>query len=206
MSQNAMSPKGMSLFDATGERKYLSAGERTRFYDALDGLDDPKERSFCETLYWTGCRPSEALALTAQQIDPEECRIIIRSLKKRGPLKGRHLRAVPVPDSFMRRLCAVHAIAQSQANGDQARLWPFSRTTAWKRVRAVMAAAGLSGRKACARGLRHAYGVNAAVNCVPQSRIRVWLGHADDATTAIYLEMAAPEDHAIARRMWGTAA
>lgn len=195
----------MSLFTGRGERKYLCAAERERFYAALDTLADLKDRTFCETIYWTGCRPSEALALTALNIDLDDGVVVIRSLKKRGPLKGRHFRPVPVPRAFLRDLDRVHDLRHWQAQpggGAQTRLWPFSRTTGWKRVRAVMEAAQIGGIKASAKGLRHAYGVHAALSRVPESRIKTWLGHANIATTEIYLDMAAHEDRAMAQRMW----
>ena len=205
MAQGQPTYKGMTLFTQGGERKYLSAGERERFLAALHVLGRPEERTFCETLYWTGCRPSEALALTAHNIDIEGGAVIVRSLKKRGEWKGRHFRCIPVPRPYIERLDAVHHLRPTQARplgyGDMP-LWCFSRTTAWRLTRAVMDAAGITGARACAKGLRHAYGVHAALASVPETRIKKWLGHASLATTEIYLDMAAPEDRAIARRMW----
>ncbi len=205
MSYGTATYKGMTLFTETGERKYLSASERRQFLAALRVLDCPQERTFCEMLYWTGCRPSEALALTALNIDIDAGVIIVRSLKKRGECKGRHFRPIPVPRAFMERLETVHELRRTQAcpnNGDHARLWGFSRTTGWHRIRRVMDAGGIFGIHACAKGLRHAYGVHAALASVPETRIKKWLGHASLATTEIYLDMAAPEDRAIAERMW----
>src|SRR3546814_1222171 len=85
----------MSLYTFAGERKYLCASERKGFYAALSVLENPEHRTFCETIYWTGCRPSEALALCALNIDMGEGMVVVRSLKKRGRLKGRHFRPVP---------------------------------------------------------------------------------------------------------------
>ena len=107
----------------------------------------------------------------------------------------------------MARLDQVHGIREAQTNvdhGRDARLWTFSRTTGWKRMQTVMRAAGLTGVKACAKGLRHAYGVHAAVNKIPETRIKKWLGHESLETTEVYLDVTGPEDRAIARRMWGT--
>lgn len=205
MPYGAATYKGMTLFTQAGERKYLSAAERTRFLAALPVLECPRERTFCEMLYWTGCRPSEALALTALNIDIDGGAIIVRSLKKRGDCKGNHFRPIPVPRKFMKRLEAVHGLCSAQAcldGGAHLRLWSFSRTTGWNRVRRVMDAGGISGVRACAKGLRHAYGVHAALASMPETRIKKWLGHASLATTEIYLDMAAPEDRAIAQRMW----
>lgn len=197
--------KGMSLFTACGERKYLSPRERARFYDALPVLEDSCDQTFCETIYWTGCRPSEALFLSLANFDLDDCAIIVRSLKKRGRLKGRHFRAIPVPRDYLERMDKVHGIRAAQARADHGRdtrLWLFSRTTGWRLVHAVMEAAELTGVKACAKGLRHAYGVNAAMNNIPETRIKKWLGHESLETTEVYLDVVGPEDHAIAERMW----
>ena len=196
--------KGMTLFTQAGERKYLSEQERVRFLAALPILRDPEAQTFCETLYWTGCRPSEALALTPQHIDTEGAAVIVRSLKKRGEWKGRHFRSIPVPRPYIDHLDEVHhiGVALAQPGRDETPLWRFSRTTAWRRAHAVMEAAGITGIRACANGLRHTYGIHAALTKVPETRIKKWLGHASLATTEIYLDMAAPEDRAIASRMW----
>lgn len=197
--------KNMSLFTHAGERKYLSQRERLRFYDALDVLPDPKDRMFCELIYWTGCRISEALDLPALRVDIDEDTVVFRTLKKRGKLKGRHFRPVPVPPDFMVRLAEVHELhrVKSRPDGGVAkRLWTFSRTTGWLRIKTVMDAAGLSGISACAKGLRHAYGVHAVVSEVPVPSLQRWLGHASLETTSIYIDAAGFEDRKIARRMW----
>lgn len=205
MSYSSPSFKGMSLFTHKGERKYLTSLERERFLKALPILTNLKERSFCEMIFWTGCRPSESLALTALNIDIDEYMVIIRSLKKRGRMKGQHFRPLPLPEDYMHRLNQTHAIREAQAQpdgGESARLWDFSRTKGWKLVKTVMSAAGISGAKGCGRGLRHAYGVNAALKRVPETRIKKWLGHESLATTEIYLDIAGAEDRLIAERMW----
>ena len=205
MAQSASILNDMTLFTPVGERKYLTLAESARFLDALPVLDNAADRTFCEMIYWTGCRPSEALALTALSVDLEEQWVMIRSLKKRGRLKGRHFRPVPVPEEFMTRLDAVHGIRRAHTQpdrGENVRLWPMGRTTAWERVQTVMRAAGIHGERASAKGLRHAYGVHSALIKAPESRIQKWLGHASRATTDVYLDMDGPEDRAIAARMW----
>jgi integrase/recombinase XerD len=197
--------QGMSLYSSVGERKYLTAEERRRFLAALPVLADPAERSFCEMIHWSGCRPSEALALRAHQIDLRQRVVVIRSLKKRGELKGRHFRTVPLPAGFVRRLETVHDLRTRQAQPGQGcavPLWCFGRTKGWRIIRTVMDEAGLSGVKSTARGLRHALGVHAAVSQVPEARLQSWLGHASRETTAIYIDATGPEDRAIAARMW----
>lgn len=129
----------------------------------------------------------------------------MRSAKKRGDKKNRVFRAVPVPSAFIDKLEQVHNIHRIQYFDDMRlndRLWRFSRTTGWRRMAGVMNKAGLSGVKACSRGLRHSMGVHAASNFVPESRIQKWLGHESLDTTSIYMDMAGLEDRAIAKRMW----
>ena len=58
----------MQLFDAKGRRLYCTEEERRASVAAA--AKAPREvRTFCGTLHATGCRISEALALTALQID-----------------------------------------------------------------------------------------------------------------------------------------
>lgn len=196
---------GLSLFTDIGERKYLSAAERVRFLEFAARRDDPAQYTFCAMLHWTGCRPSEARAMTALHVDCDNAAVVIQSLKKRGRARRRHFRAVPVPEAFIALLEDVHDIRLSQSCSGQARtvrLWPLGRTTAWRLVREVMHQAGITGARACAKGLRHAYGVHAAMNQVPVTQIKVWLGHANIKSTEIYLDLASAENRTLAERMW----
>lgn len=185
-----------------GKRKYLSAQERGRFLAAADAQDDPLVRTFCGTLAYAGCRISEALELTADRVDLAGGVLVFESLKKRR--KG-VFRAVPVPPALLDTINIVHGIRKLQARrekGEGQFLWPWSRTTAWRRVCEVMDEAGLSGVHASPKGLRHGVGVAAVQNGIPLNLVQRWLGHAQLSTTAIYAEAVGPEEQAIAARMW----
>ncbi len=69
-----------SLRTAGGERKYLTAAEHGRFLAAADRAP-PAERAFCHVLAWTGCRISEALALTAERVEYDDRVIVFETLK-----------------------------------------------------------------------------------------------------------------------------
>jgi integrase len=59
-------PTGMQLYDAEGRRLYFTEDDRRAFIAAA--AKAPREvRTFCGVLHATGCRISEALALTAHQ-------------------------------------------------------------------------------------------------------------------------------------------
>ena len=191
----------MNLYDQDGQRKYLTPDEREEFLRAAEAA--PREvRTFCAMLAYTGCRISEALAMTADRVDLKDGVIIFESLKKR---KRGVYRAVPVPPAFLDALNLVHDLRATKKRKDRGRgvqLWNWSRGTAWARVCEVMKAAGISGPHATPKGLRHAFGVKAITSGVPLNTLQKWLGHAQLTTTSIYADATGAEEKQIAERMW----
>jgi integrase len=190
----------MELYDTTGRRKYLTPSERQDFIAASSSLQ--LIGTFCGTLAHTGCRISEALALTADRVDVEAGVLIFESLKKRR--RGVY-RAVPIPPAFTALLEEIHDLKVVRHSSDQAqsmRLWPWSRTTGWRHVRAVMKTAGIEGLHATPKGLRHGFGIKAVVSSVPLNMTQKWLGHSKLTTTAIYADATGPEEKQLAERMW----
>ncbi len=143
----------------------------------------------------TGCRISEALALTRRNIDFEAKHVIIECLKKRG---RQVFRAIPLQSDLLVHLKGL--IDGSAASGG--RLWPWSRMTGYRRICEIMSEAGISGGHATPKGLRHGFGVYAIQSKVPLNLVQRWLGHADIKTTAIYTSAMGPEEREIAARMW----
>ncbi len=72
----------IQLYDAQGRRLYLSAAERDAFLIAATQADRPI-RTLCSVLCYTGCRISEALALTGRRVDLDDHTVIFETLKKR---------------------------------------------------------------------------------------------------------------------------
>ena len=107
---------------------------------------------------------------------------------------------------FHRGLNMVHGIreAQKKKRNDHDRpLWSYSRSTAFRRIKEVMAAADLpAGPHLTPKGLRHSYGVHAIASGVPLNMLQKWLGHAMMETTAIYADAVGEEQQTIAARMW----
>src|SRR3954464_4678664 len=132
----------MQLYDAEGRRLYFTEDERRAFVSA--GSKASREvRTFCGVLHATGCRISEALALTPQQIDLSGRVVVFESLKKR---RRGVFRAVPVPPELLDALDLVHGIREAQRRGQaKALLWPWSRMTAYRHVQEVIAAGGIPG-------------------------------------------------------------
>jgi site-specific recombinase XerD len=87
----------MQLFDAEGRRLYFTEEERRAFLAAAKA---PREvRTFCGTLHATGCRISEAVALTAQQVDLSGRVVVFESLKKRR--RGQPVNTIAEADFFV---------------------------------------------------------------------------------------------------------
>lgn len=180
-----------SLIDFYGQRKYLNVQERKRFHACLSGLSHER-RLFCLLLLWSGVRISEALNLKKEHIDLSEKVVTIKSLKKRGKVS---FRQIPLPTELLNEL----TILLYEANET---IWTFSRSTAGRFVKQVMDDAKIKGSKACARGLRHSFAVNAIAHNVPLTLIQKWMGHASISTTAIYLNVLGVEERNFAKRMW----
>jgi integrase len=184
-----------SLYTRAGRRKYLTHAERQRFLDAAQRCPRFEVRMLCLTLAYTGCRISEALELTRPALEAEAGFIAFRTLKRR--LHTVIIREVPVPQYLLADLIRMHG------NVLPSRLWPYSRSQAWRLVKAVMREAGIAdGPHASPKGLRHGFGVHAIRSGVPLHLVQRWLGHASMTTTAIYLQVIGDEERAIAKRMW----
>jgi integrase/recombinase XerD len=185
--------EGWQLHDAAGRRKYVNDDELLRFLRAADRLD-PARRALCYLIAYTGCRISEALALTVHQLEPSRGTVTFRTLKRRRP----HSRTLPVPALLVAMLCELRP-------AEDGRLWQLHRVTAWKAVKEAMHRARIAGPMACPKGLRHGFGMRAAARNIPVNLIQRWLGHASPLTTAIYLDAVDDEERRFAGRMWPSA-
>ena len=184
------------LFDRHGNRKYLNTSERLRFYRAARRTRCLVERVFLLTLYYTGCRISEAIALTPDNFDFAGRMIVFQTLKQRSK---RRFRALTIPGQLaglLRVLIELHGRTAKD------RLFPFSRITGWRHVKDCMVGADLHGPQATPRGLRHGYAIAAVSREVPLPTVQKWLGHTSLKTTGIYLNFVGEEERKLASRTW----
>jgi len=193
----------MRLYSSGMQRLYINATERARFLRAAKQAR-PEVNSLCLTLTYTGCRISEALALTPSSIQMSARLITIRTLKRRD---ANTVREVPVPRVLILRLQEIHSLAGSTPSERDTPLWQhrgkqLSRSTAYRWVKAVMKQAGIAGAQASPKGLRHGYGIHAMRSGVQLNMLQKWMGHASMETTAIYANAMGKEERAIADRMW----
>ena len=112
-----------------------------------------------------------------------------------------------MPPGRLDQLDLVHGLREAQRRGkghtDQP-LWPWSRMTAWRQVKGVMAAAGIPSRPA-----PHAQGPaprlrrpRHRLSGVPLNMLSQVVGHATLEVTAIHANALGAEEQGIAARMW----
>ncbi|WP_168199338.1 tyrosine-type recombinase/integrase [Pseudorhodobacter turbinis] len=197
----------MTLFDPNGNRLYLNAEERAAFLK-LARQRPARDRTVCETLHYTGCRPSELIEITPARIDLSGTAVTIRSLKKRKDSSGEQkavYRSVPVPPEYLDTLNTAHGIREAQKSRRLAHvpIWALSRVRIWQIVKGVMIEAGIADAPhRSPKGLRHGFGVNAVVKGIPLHMLQKWMGHAQLSTTTIYANAIGKEEQDIAARMW----
>lgn len=116
------------------------------------------------------------------------------------------MREVPIPPQLMAALDRHYQLESTQRDSHAAtkRLWRWRRETAWRLMKDAMRQAGVVGRQACPRSLRHAFGVGTLRAGVPINLVQRWLGHARISTTAIYASASGPEELDFAARFWRT--
>lgn len=189
----------ISLYDANGNRKFITREERDRFLrTAATGLGEV--RTLCGVLAYTGCNLTEALELTFDRVDIKRQTLTFESLRKRKP---EVFRTVPVPPHLIEVLDQVHNVRERRGRGRYRFLWSWARNTAWRQVKSVMIAAGIADGPHCTpKGIRHGFGVIAAENNIPITLIRQWMGHATLEVTPGYFSVLNHDEHVLAARLW----
>jgi len=193
-----------SLYDLRGRRKYLVPKERWAFLEAALDIGGAVA-TFCAVLAFTGARISEVLALSPERLDEANGAINIETLKRRQ--RG-IIRAVPVPLKLFDLLDAIHDFRAAHRDVSRAhsRLWPWSRTTGWRRVKEVMRLAHEPEYVSKPKALRHAFGAEATLRMISPVLIQKWMGHARIETTQIYTTLIGEEERSLARITWRGAA
>lgn len=189
----------------TGHRKYLNREERKAFFAATQ-LQEAKVKYLSQFIYYTGCRLSEALEVTPAKLDYANHSVTIRTLKQ-GKRDGEPViryRINELPESFLNELQGVYNILKLQEKEKTSTLplWPVTDRTARTYVKQVMEAAGVTGKHANPRGLRHSMGVSLAMNKVPANIIQKVLGHSSEANTMVYLDVVQDERRELISQVW----
>jgi site-specific recombinase XerD len=81
----------------------------------------------------------------------------------------------------------------------------MSRPTAYRLIKRVMSRAGIEGKQATGKGLRHGYGVAmvTAARPLPIHVLAKAMGHSSTKTTEIYLQVIGQEERELFAGAWG---
>lgn len=191
----------ITLFDETGNRKYLTPEERERFYEAT-GEVSKNWRMFGLMLYHTGCRLSEALNLKVKDIDFAAGAATIGTLKQR---QSGIYRQVPLSDDYLRSLDNSFDLRILQKKSSKVRnqtIWGWSRKHGYSVIKTIMDKAALEGSYAMPKGLRHAFAIVCLDKGIPLNMVQKWMGHSSIETTAIYANATGKEERKLAAKLW----
>lgn len=187
----------MRLVDSQGQRLYLTPEERERYFLATMDLK-PEKRLFCQLLYYTGCRLSEALAVRSSDVDLETMTVRL-GLDEPEDVQ----RTILLPDRYLaalKRTFHLRRRAPYQRKGK--RLWEDSQTTGWRTVKRALALAKIEGPHASPKGVRHGFGVACVLQGIPLPQIQRWMGHRQLSTTEVYLQVLDLDERVLAKRVW----
>jgi integrase/recombinase XerD len=167
----------------------LSRDEVARLLDAPRGTEPPalRDRALLELMYACGLRASEAIALEVGDVDLDT-----GELRARGT--GAKERLVPIGSAASRALVAYLTRGRPRLVGDRMETTLFlnhrggrlTRQGLYKIVQRHARAAGLDG-KMSPHTLRHTFATHLLAGGCDLRSLQEMLGHADIATTQIYM-------------------
>ena len=111
------------------------------------------------------------------RLNIKESTVVLRSIKKRkydrnGNSKQNQYRSIPIPEDVMDLVSIAFNLLAKQKKKSRALLWPsesnaktpINESTVYRWVKRNMTTAGITGKKATSKGLRHSFGVHMVLN------------------------------------------
>lgn len=174
--------------------KYLLAPEVNQL---LQFMPDLHQRTLVDTLWNTGARIHEALALTKGDfyLDEETPFVVLKTLKQRADVrqKGRLKRAVPLFDAGFVQMMKSYFVTMRFKN--QTQIWPVqSDNTVRNWLRAALHNAGSEGvsfavSPVTCHTFRHSFAMHLIFHGVPLKVIQAYLGHKKSSSTDVYTKI-----------------
>lgn len=174
-------------------RTWLSVAEIEQVlrHVAIYGDVGVRDRAIIETLYSTGLRRAELLAMTLRDVDQLAGIVFVREGK------GRKDRVVPIGERALAWLAKYRDDVRSAwlAGIDDGRLWlrpdgkPLRKNQLTDRMKKLIAEAGIDKPGAC-HILRHSMATHMLDHGADVRFVQAILGHAQLSTTAIYTHVA----------------
>lgn len=138
----------------------------------------------CRFLWQSGARISEALGLTAGDLDFGAGTARVRTLKRHNGLIA--YRLVPLQTDLLGELAQYIAHCGIPREG---RIWQFGRVRAFKAIRKAMLAVGVPIERCHPHAWRHGHAIMCLNHGVALTIIQEQLGHSSITTTSVYLKV-----------------
>ena len=199
--------------------KYFRKDEIERIMSACEEKDERELALLIDFLWKTGVKISELISIRFSNIDPYAKTLRVVTLRKpRKKVKGRKRairaeRVIPLPDDLLNRINTFRLEGLGRKGlerkglgrklnptsltttslFDNDLIFPYSRVTAFRRVKKACALAGLDDDRAHPSTFRHSFAIHLLRNGVPVTMVQRLLGHSSIENTAIYLAVVQSE-------------
>lgn len=161
-----------------------------KWFDANPNPNRARHWAIFLLMRYTGCRISEALSVDdSRDLDLRRCEVVLPTLKRHGRNREKMKRTVPLPANVVAEFGRLLA-TWPELRGN---LFSFHRSTVFQVFRARAEEAGIPGGLRHPHVLRHTRAIELLRAGVPISAVQQVLGHADIATTAVYLRFSGVE-------------
>jgi len=179
-------PKVLSVDEVDGLLSQARGAAEDTSQPPAQRLRAARLRALLETVYATGLRVSELVALPASAARRDQRMLVIRG-------KGGKERLVPL-NTAAKRAMADYLVLRAQAGASDSK-WLFpsfgesghlTRQHFARELKALGAACGISGERLSPHVLRHAFASHLLHNGADLRVVQTLLGHADISTTQIY--------------------
>lgn len=179
-------PKILSIKDVDGLLAAARDAAHEKGKSAAELLRAARLHCLLETLYATGLRVSELVALPASAARRDQRMLIVRG-------KGGKERLVPLNDAAKRAMADYLALRKKAVLEESKWLFPSSgesghltRQHFARDLKSLAGSAGLESGKISPHVLRHAFATHLLQNGADLRVVQTLLGHADISTTQIY--------------------
>ncbi|MCL4479748.1 MAG: tyrosine-type recombinase/integrase [Deltaproteobacteria bacterium] len=175
----------MARYESKDIPVYLSAPEVQAMLEA--SLNNKRDHLLINILWQTGCRITEALRITRNDIDTYNLSVRVLTEKQRNKKSKPVYRVIPITLGLSNEL-ASFALTENITD----RFFDISRQRGFQIIKAIANKAGIT-KSVHPHTLRHSFAVNCIGQSVPLPIVKDLLGHSSVLTTMVYLRIVQPD-------------
>ena len=175
----------MARYESKDIPVYLSAPEVNAMLES--SLNNKRDHLLINILWQTGCRITEALRITRNDIDTYNLSVRVLTEKQRNKKSKPVYRVIPITSGLSNEL-ASFALTENITD----RFFDISRQRGFQIIKAIANKAGIT-KSVHPHTLRHSFAVNCIGQSVPLPIVKDLLGHSSVLTTMVYLRIVQPD-------------